>query len=92
MAKLAFMAIEGSVLMIPRQFGPTRGMSYWALFSCSFASSSAPSGPISLKPAEMMRSPLTPFRPASSMTPGMAVGGMMSTARSTSSSMAESEG
>ena len=51
-------------------------------------SSSAPCGPISLKPAEMTMAPFTPAAAQSRMTPGIAGAGVMITARSTSAGTA----
>ena len=86
-AKVAFMPESG--LMTPRQFGPmTRMPASCASFS-NCRSNSAPSGPISLKPAEITMAPRTPFSPHSRMMPGMDGGGVMITARSTCSGMSE---
>ena len=50
-AKVAFKPDTG--LMTPRQFGPMSRMSWARAWSTSARSSAAPSGPTSLKPAEM---------------------------------------
>ena len=89
-ANVAFMPVSG--LITPRQFGPITRMFALRASSRSLTSSAAPSGPISLNPAEMTIAPRTPFSPHSLIIPGIEGGGVMITARSTSSGIAETEG
>ena len=89
-AKVAFRPESG--LITPRQLGPMTRMPAACASSSSCRSRAAPSGPISLKPAEMTTAPRTPFSPHSRMMPGMEGGGVTMTARSTCSGMSESEG
>jgi len=56
------------------------------------SSSSIPSGPVSLKPAEMMMAPSTPASTHSVMMSGTAVAGATITARSTFCGTSETEG
>ncbi len=53
--------------------------------SSTSCSSLAPSGPVSLKPAEMMIAPFTPASTHSLITPGTVGAGVTTTARSTGS-------
>jgi len=57
-----------------------------------FCSSAAPSGPVSLNPAEMMMAARTPLSAHSWMMPGTVLAGVTMTARSTSSGMAPTLG
>ena len=82
-AKVAFRPESG--LITPRQLGPITRMSAACASSSTCRSSAAPSGPISLKPAEITMAPRTPFSPHSRMMPGMEGGGVTTTARSTCS-------
>ena len=66
----------------PRQFGPTMRMWPRRASSKTCCSSAAPSGPISLKPAEIMIAPGMPAAAHSLMMPGTVFGGVMMTARS----------
>ena len=86
-AKVAFMPDSG--LITPRQFGPMMRMLAFCASTSSCRSSSAPSGPISLKPAEITMAPCTPFSPHSRMSPGIDGGGVTITARSTCSGISE---
>ena len=88
-AKVAFRPVSG--LITPRQLGPITRMLAACASSSSWCSRAAPSGPISLKPAEMTMAPRTPFSPHSRMMPGMVGGGVTITARSTSSGMSETD-
>ncbi len=86
-ANVAFRPL--AVFMTPRQLGPTTRMSAARAIDSTWRSSSAPAGPISRKPAEMMMAPLTPLTAHSAMIPGTEVAGVTMTASSTGSSMAE---
>src|ERR1035441_752804 len=86
-ANVAF--IPDSGLITPRQFGPMMRIFAFCASTSSCRSSSAPSGPISLKPAEITIAPCTPFSPHSRISPGMEGGGVMITARSTDSGISE---
>ena len=86
-AKVAFMPESG--LITPRQFGPMIRILAFCASTSSCRSSSAPSGPISLKPAEITMAPCTPFSPHSRISPGIEGGGVMITARSTCSGISE---
>ncbi len=86
--KLAFIDTKESVLMIPKQFGPTREILYFLQISTVSFSSSIPLPPISLKPAEIIIADLTPFWPHSFMTEGVTSFGTMRTAKSMGSGMA----
>ena len=76
-----------SGLITPRQLGPTTRTLLACASASSCFSSSAPSGPISLNPAEITMAPRTPFWPHSRINPGMEGGGVTTTARSTCSGM-----
>ncbi len=84
-AKLAFMDTSWSVLITPRQLGPTRGMSARLAASFSRLSSSTPWPPTSLKPAVMTTAPLAPIWPACCRVSMAASGGTTITTRSTGS-------
>jgi len=86
LAKVAFSPVMG--FMTPRQLGPMMRM--WPLRAILriCCSSAAPSGPVSLKPAEMMIAAWTPTATHSSMMPGTVGAGVTMTARSTGSGMA----
>ena len=89
-AKVAFIPESG--LITPRQFGPITRMFALRASSSSRTSRAAPSGPISLNPAEITIAPRTPLSPHSWMMPGIDGGGVTTTARSTSSGIADTEG
>ncbi len=89
-ANVAFIRSIG--FMIPRQFGPMTLMPYRRAASSTCRSSSTPSGPISLKPALMMITPLMPASPHSTTSPGALLAGVTMTARSTGSPMAPIDG
>ena len=74
--------------MTPRQLGPIRRIRPRRASSSTWRSSSAPSGPISLNPAEMMIAPLTPASTHSPITSGTVGAGVTTTARSTGSGTA----
>ena len=75
--------------MTPRQFGPTIRIPLARAVSRIWRSSSAPAGPISLKPAEMMTTVLTPAAAHSSTVAGIVVAGVtMTTSSGTSGSAA----
>jgi len=81
--KLASRHTRGSVLTMPRQLGPIRRMPAARQTASSSRWRSAPSGPISAKPAEtttMARTPLAAQSRAAWTTEGA---GTASTARST---------
>ncbi len=88
-AKVAFMPVSGAIT--PRQLGPMTRMPAACAAARSCCSSAAPSGPISLKPAEITIAPRTPFSPHSAIKPGIEGGGVTITARSTSSGMSETD-
>ncbi len=85
-AKVAFNFEPGTIT--PRQFGPTMRMPALFASSKTWRSSSTPTGPISLKPAEIMMTPFTPAVPQSLTMPGTVAGGVMMTARSAGSGTA----
>ncbi len=76
----------------PTQFGPTRFKSYLSLIRISSDSSTAPSRPASLKPAEITTTFEIPFSPHCSITSGTLTAGTATTARSTVSSSSKIEG
>jgi hypothetical protein len=76
--------------MIPWQLGPnTRTLCFLAL-ARNASWSLFPSSPISLNPAELMMTALTPFFPHSSMAWGTSLAGMMMWATSTSPGISSS--
>src|SRR5713101_3785935 len=91
-ANEALSLTSGSVLIVPRQFGPTIRMEYFCAREATWSSSAAPSCPISLKPAEITMRPLTPSFPHSSVTAGTAAAGTTTTATSTLSGKSPIEG
>jgi hypothetical protein len=90
--KLAFNETWESVLMIPRQFGPSRGMPLCRAAFKTSASLPIPSPPNSLKPAVMTMAPLIPFCPHSFSTWATAALGTIITARSTGSGISRTVG
>ncbi len=72
-------------LITPRQLGPMMRIPYSSALATRSRSSWAPSSPTSLKPAEMTTAVGTPASPHSSMMPGIDLGGVTMTARSTCS-------
>ena len=60
-ANVASIEIAGSVLSTPKQFGPTHLIPYSRTFANNCLSASAPSAPVSLKPAVMIHKPFIPF-------------------------------
>ena len=60
-AKVASIITSGFVLSTPKQLGPTHLIPYSFTLANNCFSISAPSAPVSLKPAVMMQSPLMPF-------------------------------
>jgi hypothetical protein len=89
-AKVAFIPESG--LITPRQLGPMMRMLAFCASTSNWRSMAAPSGPISLKPAEITIAPCTPLAPHSAISPGMEAGGVTTTARSTGSGISETEG
>jgi hypothetical protein len=79
-ANVAFRPDTG--LMTPRQFGPMSRMPCARACSTSARSSAAPSGPTSLKPAEMTMTFRHPARPQSATRSGIVAGGVTMTASS----------
>ena len=69
----------------PRQLGPMIRIRPRRASSSTSCSSLAPSGPVSLKPAEMMIAPFTPASTHSLITAGTVGAGVTTTARSTGS-------
>ena len=67
-AKVALRPVVGFIT--PRQLGPMMRIRPRRASSRTCSSSSAPSGPVSLKPAEMMMAPSTPASTHSAMMPG----------------------
>ncbi len=86
-AKVAWSRTVGSVLMIPRQFGPTTRTPQDRAIRRTSASRAAPSAPCSLNPAERITTPYTCLRPHSSTTAATASAGTAMMARSMSSAM-----
>ncbi len=89
-AKLRLRGIE--VLISPRQLGPWIRIPYFSAISKSFPSRTAPSCPVSLKPADMTTRALTPFIPHSSVTCSTLAAGIETTTRSTSPGTSRIEG
>src|SRR5579871_152714 len=89
-AKVAFNPVSGAIT--PRQLGPMTRTLPARASSRTCRSKAAPSGPISLNPAEITTAPRTPFSPHSRIIPGTEGGGVTTTARSTSSGISEIEG
>ncbi len=87
LAKVACKRTSGSVLMIPRQFGPTTRTPQERATRSTSASRAVPSAPSSLNPAERITTPYTCLRPHSSTTAATESAGTAITARSTSSGM-----
>jgi hypothetical protein len=84
-AKVAFRPVGGRIT--PRQFGPTIRIPFARAVARIWRSSSAPSAPTSLKPAEMMTTALTPAAAHSSTVAGIVVAGVaMTTSSGTSGS------
>ena len=79
-ANVALRPVGGRIT--PRQFGPTIRIPLARAVSRICRSSSAPSGPISLKPAEMMTTALTPAAAHSSTVAGMVAAGVAMTTSS----------
>ena len=77
--------------MIPWQFGPNTRTPYFLALARNTAWSFAPSSPISLNPAELMTTALTPFFPQSSIACGTSLAGMMMCARSTAPGISSSD-
>ncbi len=69
--------------IIPKQFGPIIRRSYLCLISSILSSSALPSGPTSLKPAEIIISPFIPALPHCSTTSGTVFAGVAIIAKST---------
>src|SRR5215210_7377302 len=82
-AKVALRPLTG--LITPRQLGPTMRILPRLASSRTCCSSSAPTSPASLKPAEMTMAPSTPASAHSRMIPGTVGAGETMTARSTCS-------
>ena len=82
-AKVALRPVSG--LITPRQFGPMMRMRPRRASASTFASSSTPAGPVSLKPAEMMIAFGTPPSTHSPIIAGTVGAGVTMTARSTGS-------
>nr|CCE71174.1 TPA: hypothetical protein PAB1117 [Pyrococcus abyssi GE5] len=72
-----------SMLVTPKQFGPTTLIPHFLALLTSSSSRSAL--PASLNPADITTTPLTPFSPHSSITSGTNLAGTAITATSTSS-------
>jgi hypothetical protein len=72
---------------MPRQFGPTSLAPYVRMSASSSSCLTAPSRPVSAKPAEMTHNALTPRFSADSAAERTAVPGTQITARSTTSGM-----
>ena len=85
-AKVAFRPVIGFIT--PRQFGPMTRIRPRRACSRTRRSSSIPSAPVSLKPAEMMIAPRTPASTHSAIRSGTAGAGVTMTARSTRSGTA----
>ncbi len=81
-ANVALSRTAGSVLAMPRQFGPTTRMPPVCARRISSACAAAPAGPASAKPALTTTSACSPARAASSTTSSIFSGGTATTARS----------
>ncbi len=79
------------VLIRPRQFGPMMRMPFSRATSTTLRSSSAPSRPVSLKPAVMTISAGTFFAAQSRVASRQNFAGITSTARSTSPGMSRTD-
>jgi hypothetical protein len=90
--KVAFIDTDGSVLMMPMQLGPTMRAPAARTRSRSAASTAAPAGPVSAKPAEITTTPPAPRRRHSSTDPGTAAAGTTTTASSGASGSADTDG
>ena len=91
-ANVAWRRTAGSVLITPRQLGPSSRMPKRRAIRRAAADSAAPSGPDSAKPAEITITARTPLRPHSRTTSGTSAAGTTTTARSTGPSMASRDG
>ena len=76
-------------LITPKEFGPIIRIRPRRASSSTRSSSSAPSGPVSLKPAEMTTAPRTPASTHSATMSGTAGAGATITAKSTCSGTSE---
>jgi hypothetical protein len=85
-ANVAFSPVVGRIT--PRQFGPTIRIWLARAVARIWRSSSAPSGPTSLNPAEMMTTALTPAAAHSSMVAGIVTAGVAITTSSGASGSA----
>ena len=81
LAKEAFSPDVGQ--MMPKQLGPTIRRLPLVAMRCTSSSNFSPSGPTSLKPAEMMMAFLTPWSTQSWITPGTVAAGVTTMTRST---------
>jgi hypothetical protein len=86
-AKVALRPVVG--FMTPRQLGPMIRIRPRRASSRTCVSSSAPSGPVSRKPAEIMMAPSTPASTHSLMICGTVGAGAAMTARSTRAGTSE---
>ncbi len=91
-ASEALRLTAASVLMIPKEFGPTTRIPAPRARRTSSAWSRAPSRPSSAKPDDTTSSALTPASAHSSTTSRTAWAGTAMTARSTGSGIAPTEG
>src|ERR1044071_1986028 len=90
LAKVAFNPLRG--FMTPRQFGPIIRIFPRRAWTMTCRSRSAPEGPISLNPAEMMMAARTPASTHWPITSGTVGAGVATTARSTFSDLQISAG
>ena len=92
LAKVAFTAASGAVLITPRQFGPTRRMPVARQIPTSSRWAAAPSSPTSAKPAVSTSSARTPRAPQARATSRTPAFGTAITASSTGSGRSATEG
>ncbi len=88
---VALRPTAGSVLMMPMQLGPIIRTPAARIRSTSAASRSRPFAPVSLKPAVITTTPLTPLARQSSTTPSTAALGTTITTRSTGPGIADTD-
>jgi len=78
--------------MTPKQLGPIIRRSYFFFVSRILSSKALPSGPVSLKPAEIMIMPFISAFPHCSTMSGTVLAGVAITARSTFSGICSTAG
>src|SRR6185503_9966688 len=91
-AKVALSRTDGSVLTIPRQFGPTRRRPLARASRTISACAAAPSLPVSARPEDRITAAPTPAAAQSTTTSRTPYAGTATTARSTGAPIAVTDG